>query len=489
MSPAMPVHPSEGILPSTSGKTLASEGFHRIGPFEASVASLGAHDYRMLLAVMPAAIYLTDLNGRITFYNQAAADLWGHYPQLGESEWCGSWRLFHPDGTPMPHAQCPMAITLKEGREIRGVWAVMERPDGSRVSFRPFPTLLRDASGRITGGLNLLMDITEQREAEQLKYRLAAIVESSDDAVISKNLDGTILSWNEGANRLFGYTSEETIGKPVTMLIPSDRLDEETTILERVRRGEKVDHYETIRQRKDGRLVEISLTVSPIKDFEGRIIGASKIARDIAERKQAERQKTLLLREMHHRVKNTFATVLAIMGSTARATSGLEEFQRAFSARVVSLAKTHELLTEEQWQAIPLVDLLQAELSPYNNGNGTRIRFLGPSIELPSELAVPLGMAIHELTTNAVKHGSLSVLGGSIEVGWDVNSDDRGDRLQLEWIERDGPHVKSPRHQGFGSRLLQKVLTVQIDAEVSINYAPEGFRASIAVPLSTHEHG
>jgi PAS domain S-box-containing protein len=131
-------------------------------------------------------------------------------------------------------------------------------------------------------------------------------------------LDGVITSWNHGARRLFGYTAEEVIGKPVTILIPAERLDEETIILARIRRGERIDHYETTRQRKDGSFVDISLTVSPVRNPEGKIIGASKIARDITERRRAEEQQRLLLREMDHRVKNLFALAGGLVAMSAR---------------------------------------------------------------------------------------------------------------------------------------------------------------------------
>src|SRR5690348_13052287 len=159
--------------------------------------------FRELLEALPAAVYTIDRAGRITFYNEAAADLWGCRPELGSSQWCGSWRLYWPDGRPLPHGQCPMAIALKEGREVRGVEAIAERPDGTRVRFLPFPTPLRDPSGRLIGAINLLMDITERHDAELESARLAAIVVSSDDAIISKTIDGRVTSWNEGASRIF----------------------------------------------------------------------------------------------------------------------------------------------------------------------------------------------------------------------------------------------------------------------------------------------
>ncbi len=134
-----------------------------------------------------------------------------------------------------------------------------------------------------------------------------AIIESSDDAILSKDLDGVILSWNDGAERLFGFSAEEAVGRPVTIIIPRDRLDEEPAILEKIHRGERIHHFETVRQRKDGSLIDISLTISPIRNSRGTIVGASKIARDISELKKARARQHLLLREMSHRVKNLFA--------------------------------------------------------------------------------------------------------------------------------------------------------------------------------------
>ena len=142
---------------------------------------------------------------------------------------------------------------------------------------------------------------------------LAAIVESADDAILSKDLNGIITSWNKGAERLFGYTAEEMLGKPVTMLIPPDRLDEEERILERIKRGERTEHFETVRQRKDGSLVEVSLTTSPIRTPEGDIVGASKIARDITERKQAHDRQLFLLRELQHRAQNLFTVIQSVV--------------------------------------------------------------------------------------------------------------------------------------------------------------------------------
>ena len=262
----------------------------------------GETRFRAMIDALPAAVYTTDAEGRLTHFNPAAVELSGRTPELGTDHWCVSWKLYNPDGTPLPHDKCPMAISLKTGQAVRGMEAIAERPDGTRVWFEPYPTPLFDERGRLVGGINMLVDITERKQAEQARSRLAAIVESSDDAIISKDLNGTITSWNRGAEVIFGYTAEEAIGQPVTMLIPPDRLNEEPGILERIRRKERIDPYETLRRRKDGKLLDVSLTVSPVSDAAGNIVGASKIARDITQRKRAE--------EREARQQQTFADLV-----------------------------------------------------------------------------------------------------------------------------------------------------------------------------------
>ena len=259
----------------------------------ASLLKGSSHDSRGILDGLPAAIYLTDREGRLTYFNAAAEKLSGRKPELGVDQWCVTWKIFLPDGNRLPHAQCPMALALR-GEDVGGgeIECIGERPDGSRFWFTPYPSVLRDNNGIITGGINMLVDITARKTAQfdeqRAAHLLAAIVDSSDDAIISKNLDGIITSWNKSAERLFGYTADEITGKPITMLIPPDRLSEEPEIIARLKRGERVDHFETIRRRKDGSLLDISLTISPIKNSQGRIIGASKVARDVTEQKRIE---------------------------------------------------------------------------------------------------------------------------------------------------------------------------------------------------------
>jgi PAS domain S-box-containing protein len=244
--------------------------------------------YRQFIHALPAAVYTCDEHGRVTLYNQAAAALWGREPEIGRDLWCGSWKIYRPNGTPLPLDECPMAVTLREGRPIEGEEIIIERPDGTKRHILPHPQPIRNSSGNIAGAVNMLIDITDRERAEEAIAHLASIVTSSDDAIIGKDLRGIVTSWNRGAERVFGYTADEMIGQPVSRLIPPDRHNEEPGILARIAAGESIDHYETIRRRKEGTDFHVSLTVSPVINPQGRIIGASKIARNITEQKRAE---------------------------------------------------------------------------------------------------------------------------------------------------------------------------------------------------------
>jgi PAS domain S-box-containing protein len=433
-----------------------------------------------LLETLPVAVYTTDADGRITFYNRAAGELWGHNPELGSSQWCGSWRLYWPDGRPLPHDECPMAIALKEGREVRGVEAVAERPDGTRVRFRPYPSPLRDPSGRLVGAVNLLMDVTGQHDTHLESERLASIVVSSDDAIISKTLDGCVTSWNGGAARIFGYESSEMIGQSILRLIPPELHAEEREILARLQRGERIDHYETVRVAKDGRRIDVSLTVSPLRDRSGNVVGASKVARDITERKRAEKLQRILTDELSHRVKNTLATVQAIASQSLARARSPSDFVSSFGGRLQALASAHTLLTRTQMQGADIMALVNEQVL-VGAANGDRISCSGPQLVLEPQTAVHLALVLHELATNARKYGALSVPAGRLSVTWEVRTNGACS-LYLTWKESDGPKVSAPRGHGFGRALIEQTVRSH-GGEVSVHYHRDGLTCEIDLPL------
>ncbi|MFC4726918.1 PAS domain-containing sensor histidine kinase [Coralloluteibacterium thermophilus] len=312
---------------------------------------------RELLDALPAAIYTTDAEGRITFYNRAAVHLSGREPVLGSDRWCVTWKLYWPDGTPMPHDACPMATTLREGRPVLGAEAIAERPNGSRVPFAPYPMPLHDAEGRLVGAINMLVDISDRKEAEA-------------------------------------------------------------------------------------------------------------------------RQK-VLIDELNHRVKNSLATVQSLAAQTARHAKDLPDFSTRFEARIISLARAHDLLTKRSWMSAPLEGLVQDIVAPYA-GSGDRVRIAGATLDLDARSALSLTMVLNELVTNAAKYGSLSVAAGTLSVRWEVGSDDM---LAVEWLEQGGPAVSAPTHRGFGTRLIQRCVERDLGGSLDLRFEATGVRCRMAMPV------
>jgi PAS domain S-box-containing protein len=554
-----------------------------------------------LLQALPVAVYTTDAKGLITSFNEAAVKLWGCRPEIGKTEYCGSYRLYWSDGTALPLDQCPMAITLRERRPIRGMEAICERPDGTRVALVPYPTPLFDESDTLIGAVNIVVDISERKRAEEVyaftdrlygatqpadiyeaaldaitrglgcgrasilvfdaagvmrfvawrglsdAYRsaveghspwtrdvkdphpicitdvqtaelpeplkavvkaerigalafiplvangaligkfmtyydsahvfsaadvnlaltiarqlgfgiermraeqsgqlLASIIATSDDAIVSKDLNGMVTSWNKGAERMFGFAAAEMIGRSITTIIPPDRHNEELEILDRIRRGKSVSTHWTVRQRKDGGLIDISLTVSPVKDAAGRVVGASKIARDISEKKQAQARLELLAREIQHRTKNLFAVVLAVVSRSFAGKSTVKDAEAAVISRLRSLGQTHVMLIEKEWQGADLADIVRSEMAPFTG----RVQVEGPPLMLGAKTAQSFALALHELATNAAKHGALSNATGRVHIGWSKVALDGSERFIFRWREEGGPPVRPPTEKGFGS--------------------------------------
>jgi PAS domain S-box-containing protein len=355
------MQPEIGFLEGEFERAVAAHSDNVVPLNEAGDAVRQERDrrFRGLLDALPAAIYTTDAAGRVTYYNEAAVDLWGHRPPLGTQEWCGSWKLFWADGTPLAHADCPMAVALKENRAVRGMEAMAERPDGTRVPFIPYPTPLHDQNGRLVGAVNMLVDITD--------------------------------------------------------------------------------------------------------------------------RKHAEAEQAMLVREVHHRVRNTLAIAQAIIGSTAKTADTIDGYKDALIGRISALARTHFLMSDGNPLDFNL--MLKNELDPFDDSSGARVLLNGPAVEIAQRHAVPLGMALHELTTNSAKYGALSTLGGKVEVRWRIITEATRRELEFEWIETGGPAAAAPTRKGFGIQLLEIVLPRQIHAVTDITFRPEGLHVSVRVPL------
>ena len=412
------------------------------------------------------------LHGAIEFWNTGAERLYGFAPN--EAVGHSSHRLLQ---TKFPIELAELHSQLRNEH----YWAGELRhicKDGREVIVDSRMQLLGDDTV-----LEVNRDVTEIRtlltalqEGEQRLRSLAAIVESSDDAIVSKNLDGIITSWNTGAERIFGYTVAEAVGQPITIVIPANRQSEEREILTRIRRGERIDHYETIRQRKDGSLIVVSLTVSPVKNAEGQIIGASKIARDITEEKRSQEQIATLAREAEHRSKNLLATVQATVRlSQSETPDGLK---RAIEGRIQSLANVHSLFVKTRWIGADLSTIATQELAPYEK-NQRRVSIDGPPVLLEPDVAQIIAITLHELATNAAKYGALAVPDGQVELKW---SHDTDGRLHLRWTELSGPKVREPTHKGFGGRIIEQMIA-QRSGKTHFDWRADGLVCEITLKV------
>lgn len=311
---------------------------------------------------------------------------------------------------------------------------------------------------------------------------LAAIVESSADSIISKDLNGIVTSWNQGAERMFGYQADEIVGRSILTLIPPDRLEEEDRILSVLRAGERLRDFETVRRCKDGRLIHVSLTISPIRNQDGVIVGISKIARDITERKLAHETQTLLLKELNHRSKNLLAVADAIVRQTAKSTAP-GEFVERISRRLHALSVNQDLMIERDWQGAEIRQIIESQLTSVLDDPTRRVRLEGPSCIVTPRVAQALGLAIFELASNAIKFGALSVGSGSIDVKWQVSDGDPRE-FRLSWREQGGPPPARPSRKGFGSTIIESMVARSVLGAATITYAPTGLVWELTAPES-----
>jgi PAS domain S-box-containing protein len=350
------------------------------------------------------------------------------------------------------------------------------------VDFAMHP--IRDQSGVVAFLHPTGIDITERKQIEAALHKgehqsrlLASIVECSDDAIVSKNLDGIIASWNKGAERIFGYTAEEAIGQPISIVIPADRQNEEREILTRIRRGDRIDHFETIRQSKEGDLITVSLSVSPIKGSDGKIVGASKIARDITQQKRSQELISILAREAEHRSKNLLATVQASVRLSQSDTP--EGLKKVIGGRIQALANVNSTLSKARWIGADLSTIATQELAPYAEGGQHRVRIDGPPILLEPSVAQAIAVIFHELATNAAKYGALSVAKGHVSLNW---SDNVGGQLRLRWTETGGPKVQEPTRKGFGGRIIEQMIR-QHSGKENFEWRAEGLVCEMTIQI------
>jgi PAS domain S-box-containing protein len=321
----------------------------------------GTQGAQRLFDVLPVAIYMTDAEGRITYFNPSAADFWGRHPELYREKWCGAVKLFHPGGIPLPHEDSPAAISLKYGMPLRGTEAIAERPDGTRVPLAVLPTPLRDTEGRVIGAVNVLIDISERKRAEERQRALMSV--------------------------------------------------------------------------------------------------------------------------LNHRVKNTLAIVQALASQTIRGRGIKREVRTKFVARLFALSRAHDLLTREGWDSADLKSVIDEVLAPYHG----RIEVTGKTMRISPKATVALSMVLHELAANAARHGALSASSGRVTLSWSIETSKRGTSIMLHWRETGGPPVVEPERRGFGLKLVQRSIVQELSGQAEIAFAPTGLLCILSFPVGGEE--
>ncbi len=362
----------------------------------------------------------------------------------------------------------------------------------SLITFTLVCLLLVGVVTALNAAVDLLLFEIDFRSQAQLGLgQLSSLVETSEDAIITKDLNGIITSWNKGAERVFGYEADEVIGKSISLLVPEDRPNEEPSILERLRKGQRIKHYETVRRRKDGELIDISLSVSPLADATGKIVGASKIARDVTARRKAQEVQSLLLGEMRHRINNLFAITNSLVTLSARASKTPMDMETAIKERLAALSRAQQLTRpgliqpEAEFGDQPtLKGLIHAIFAPYaatGSGNPERVLITGCDQKINASAHTSVALLLHELATNAAKYGALSASTGVVHI--DCSS--KEDWLVMTWEERGGPPIKGPpSREGFGGSLARKIVANQFGGQFSNKWNPSGLTIKIEIPLA-----
>jgi PAS domain S-box-containing protein len=612
--------------------------------------------YKDLLDAFPAAVYLTDAEGRVTFFNRAAEEMAGRTPQLGEDKWCVTWRLYSGDGAPLSLDECPMAVALKTGQAVRDVDVIAERPNGERMPLMPFPTPLFNAAGELTGGVNMVVDISAPKKAQNDGLRRADeqaalyrftdrlfraecetdIYEAALDAILvalrcsrasvllfddagvmqfvasrglsqgyrqavtghspwtrgerqpepihiddipaadlSDELKAVIASEGVGAlafiplvadggvigkfmayhDRPHAFSREDldlglTIARQLGFAIERERarafrrqsqerqrlsnaefrmmadnmaqlawmadasgatywfnkrffdytgLTEDDLDSPKRQAMNHPDHAERVRANflrcveagqpwedtfplrgKDGEFRWFLSRALPIRDEQGGVVRWFGTNTDITERLQAEEQRTLLINELNHRVKNTLATVQSLAIQTLKQDEQNKEALALFNSRLATLSRAHDILTHENWKGAQLRQIVDQSIAPFRTTD--RIDVGGPDTRVTPKQALALSIALHELGTNAMKYGALSNQDGRITLAWSV---DEG-ALHMNWRENGGPPVTPPTRSGFGTRLIERSLSNDLGGEARILYLPAGVVAQMSTPLEAH---
>ena len=372
---------------------------------------------------------------------------------------------------------------LRKGGQFERDFRI-KRADETVVWVNARGSFIEGGAGRIERILCLCSDVTERKQAESRNAQLAAIVASSIDAIVSIDFADRICTWNYGAEQLFGYSAYEALGRKGDFYVSPDLVEERANAVRRLLDGEAVE-YQTQRLHKNGELIDVWIRGAPMRRADGGLFGACFILRNVTAQKQREEHVRFLMRELTHRSKNLLAVIQAMARQSLSPHTSPEEFVARFSERLIGLAGSHDLLLSDDWAGASLIQLIRSQLQHYNDLFDTRIRLEGTDLILRPEAAQNIGIALHELSTNAAKFGALSVEGGTVTVSWTIATDkENGRRMQLRWKEQSGPPVILPVHKGFGRMVMDRIAGQALGGQSKSIFAPDGVCWELDVPAS-----
>jgi PAS domain S-box-containing protein len=373
---------------------------------------------------------------------------------------------------------------LRKGGQFERDFRI-RRSDETIVWINARGSFIEGATGRVERVLCLCSDVTEREQADSRNAQLAAIVASSIDAIVSIDLSDRIRTWNHGAEQLFGYAAYEALGRKGDFYVSPNLVEERENAVRRLLGGEAVE-YQTRRLHKNGESIDVWIRGAPMRRTDGSLFGASFILRNVTAQKQREEHVRFLMRELTHRSKNLLAVIQAMARQSLSVHMKPEEFVTRFSERLNGLAGSHDLLLSDDWAGASLVQLIRSQLQHYDDLFDTRIRLEGTDLILRPEAAQNIGIALHELSTNAAKFGALSVEGGTVTVSWTIVADgENGRRMQLRWKEQSGPPVILPAHNGFGRMVMDRIAGQALGGHSKAIFAPDGVCWELDVPASS----
>ncbi|MBM0206189.1 PAS domain-containing protein [Micromonospora sp. STR1s_5] len=379
---------------------------------------------------------------------------------------------FHPDDVPAFEAELGRLLG-GEQETFANEYRVMQ-PDGSCRWLHARGRLVRAQDGTPARFPGASVDITEIKEAErravESERQFRQLTELSPGIVWMGHQDGSLSYLNDYWYAYTGQTRDEALPMGWTDVIHPEDFGRLDAAWNKARRDGAVYDTEARLRRHDGAYRWFLIRALPLRDETGAVTGWRGADTDIQERKEAEERQGLLTRELEHRVKNTLALVQAIATQTFRNASDLGAARDAFSARLVSLGRAHDILVQTSWTSAPMADVVNGALTVHRQAGGTRIRPSGPNLTVAPKAALSLAMALHELATNATKYGSLSVPEGRVDLRWHVVHGKEEPFFCLTWSEHGGPPVSKPTRRGFGSRLIERSFVAEVGGEVHLDY-------------------